>query len=435
MKPARLFPIALVLLLTAGAALAANWPQWRGPSFDGSTTEAGLPATFATTEGVRWTAAMPGPSGSTPIVWGDRIFVSSTDAEAGTLLAICLNANTGKEIWRRSAGKDRQVARNNMASPSPVTDGKTVWFHYGTQALLAYDFDGKLLWQRDLEKDHGHNAHMFGYSSSPLLFRGKLYLVAIRNKDQGRYGRAPKAPSKSYLLAIDPETGKDLWLQDRPTDAVDEAQEAYSSAIPFVRGDRAEILVYGADYLTAHNPDTGKEIWRWATYNPAKINHWRIVPSAVVAGDVIICVGPKHSTLFAIRPGDKGRIGKDHVAWTLDRDIPDASTPLYYQGRLYVLNDDQRKIACIDPKTGEVKWRGDLGGRGVIRAALTGADGKIYCFYEYRDVVVLEAGDAFKILHRTRMGQTSRFPARSTIVAAHGQLLIRTSETLFCVGR
>ena len=435
MRPSRLLFALSILAVATVSARGANWPQWRGPFFNGSTTETGLPARFSETEGVRWTAPMPGPSGSTPIVWGDRIFISSTDAQAGTLLAICLNAKTGKEIWRRTAGKDRKVARNNMASPSPVTDGKTVWFHYGTQALLAYDFDGKLLWQRDLEKDHGHNAHMFGYSSSPLLFRGKLYLVAIRNKNQGRYRRAPSAPSQSYLLAVDPETGKDLWRHDRPTDAADEAQEAYTSAIPFVRGARAEILVYGADYLTAHDPDTGKEIWRWATYNPTTINHWRVVPSAVVAGDVIVVVGPKHSTLFAIRPGTKGRVGMDHVAWTLKRRIPDASTPLYYQGRLYVLDDDQRKITCIDPKTGEVKWQGDLGGRGVIRAALTGADGKLYCFYEYRDVVVLEAGDAFKILHRTRMGQTSRFPARSSIVAAHGQLLIRNSETLFCVER
>jgi len=431
----RLSRCVIFLLACAAVARAENWPQWRGPFFNGSTTETDLPATFTETENVRWTAPMPGPSGATPIVWGDRVFITSTDTQTDDLLAICIHAKTGKELWRRTTGKDRKVARNNMASPSPVTDGKTVWFYYGTQKLFAFDFDGKLLWQRNLEKDHGHNALMFGYSSSPLLYRGKLYIVAIRNKRQDRYGRAPAAHHDSYLLAIDPDTGRDLWKVDRPTDARDEAQEAYSSAIPYERDGRGLVLVYGADYLTAHDPETGKEVWRWGTYNPEKIHHWRIVPSAVVAGDTIVVVGPKHSTMFAIRPRGTGRLGKECVAWTYDRDIPDASTPLYYRGRLYVLHDDRKRIACIDPKTGEVKWKGDLGGRGVIRASLTGADGKLYCFYEFREAIVLEAGDAFKILHRTRMGARSRFFARSTIVAAQRRLFIRTSETLYCIGK
>ena len=435
MRPSPAFS-AVVLALTAACSLAADWPQWRGPSFNGATTETDLPATFSRTENVQWVAAMPGRSGATPIVWGDRVFITSADAQTQDLLAICIDARTGRELWRRKTGKDSHPGRlNNMASPSPVTDGRTVWFHYGTQALVAFGLDGKPLWQRDLRKDHGHNAHMFGYSSSPLLFRGKLYITAIRNKRQNRYRRGPAAPAEDYLLAIDPDTGRDLWKVDRLTDARDEAQEAYSSAIPFERGGRAEILVFGADYLTAHDPDTGKEIWRWATYNPHRIHHWRIVPSPVVAGDVVVVVGPKHSTMFAIRPGGKGRIGKGHVAWTLDTAIPDASTPLYYQGRLYVLEDDRRILSCVDPTTGVVKWQERLGGRGVIRASLTGADGKLYCFYENAEAVVLAAGDTFKVLHRIILTDQRRSYSRSTIVAAQRRLFIRTDESLFCIGK
>jgi len=370
-------------------------------------------------------------------VWNDRIFLPSLDNKTNDLLALCLDLKTGKTLWSNKVGTNRRVARNNMCSPSAVTDGKTVWFYYGTQQLLAYDFAGKLLWSRDLEKDHGHNATMFGYSSSPLLHKGKLYIVAIRNKRQDRYRQAPpgKGVSESYLLAIDPATGKDLWKQTRPTDARDEAQEAYSSAIPFERGGRSEILVFGADYLTAHDPDTGKELWRWATYNPTHIHHWRIVPSAVVGPGLIYAVGPKHSTMFAIRPGTSGTVGMDHVAWKVERHTPDASTPLLYKGRLYMLDDDRKLAACYDPKTGERKWEGKLDFRGVIRASITGADDKLYIISELREVAVLAAGDEFKILHRTRMGDRSRFFTRSTIVAAQGRLLIRTSENLYCIGK
>ncbi|MFW6108732.1 MAG: PQQ-binding-like beta-propeller repeat protein [bacterium] len=432
-----------ILLLVCAAAWAENWPQWRGPLFNGSTTVTDLPTEVGEDKSVKWKTPMPGASGATPIVWGDRVFVSSaTEPQGrgggrrrrlGDLLALCFDANTGEELWRRTTGKDRAVARgNNMASPSPVTDGQTVWFYYGTQSLFAFDFDGKPLWQRDLEEDYGHNALMFGYSSSPLLYRGRLYIVAIRNKKHHEYRRAPEGTCESYLLAIDPDTGRTLWKVDRPTDAVREAQEAYTTAIPFERDGRAEILVFGADYLTAHDPETGKELWRWGGYNPTHIYHWRVVPSPVVAGDVIVVVGPKHSRLFAIRPAETGLVGDDHVAWTLDKRTPDASTPLYYQGRLYVLEDDRRLLTCLDPQTGEQAWQGRLGGRGVIRASLTGADGKLYCLYENGEVVVLAAGDEFKILHRANLAEDRPYRARGTIAAAQGCLFARTTEKLYC---
>jgi len=427
--------------LAAALAHAENWPQWRGPFLNGSTTETNLPTKFDETENVAWTTplSIPGSCGATPIVWGDRIFLPSVDASTADLLALCLDLKTGKVLWKNKTGKDRPGSRNNMASPSAVTDGKTVWFFYGTASLFAFDFEGKELWSRDLEKDHGHNALMFGYSSSPLLYQGKLYVVAIRNKQQHAYRTAPesKEVSESYLLAIDPATGKDLWKHARETDAVAEAQESYSTAIPRevnVGGvsPRREILVYGADYMTAHDPATGKELWRWGGYNPTKIFHWRTVPSPLVADDIVIAVGPKFSTLFALRPKGEGRLGEESVAWRFEKRTPDASTPLFYKGRLYFLDDDRRIMTCVDPKTGEQKWQGELPGRAVIRASITGADGKLYIISEVREVTVLAAGDEFKILHTTKLGATGRAFTRSSIVAAHGRLLIRTGENLYC---
>jgi len=429
---------AACLALAASMALAENWPQWRGPFLNGSTTETNLPAKFSETQNVLWATRLPGTSGSTPIVWGDRLFISTVDASTDDLLAICLDAASGKVLWKHKTGKNRTFARNNMAAASPVTDGKTAWFFYGTANLFAYDFDGKLLWRRDLEKDHGFNALMFGYSSSPLLYKGRLYIVAIRNKRPDAYGppaTPTKGPTESYLLAIDPATGKDLWRCDRPTDAVAESQESYSTAIPCELGGRSAILVFGADYLTAHDPDTGEELWRWGGYNPTKINHWRTVPSPVVGDELIYIVGPKYSTLFAIRPGTAGLVGNEHVAWTFHKRTPDASTPLYYKGRLYFLDDNRRFITCADPRTGKVKWQGKLPGRAVIRASLTGADDKLYIISELRETTVLAAGDEFRILHHVKMGATGRGFTRATIAAANGRLYIRAAETLYCIGK
>jgi outer membrane protein assembly factor BamB len=276
---------------------------------------------------------------------------------------------------------------------------------------------------------------MFGYSSSPLLYKDKLYFVAIRSKRQNAYGGPPSdKASESYLLAIDPKTGKDLWLHVRANDARDEAQEAYSTAIPWEANGRSEVLVYGADYLTAHDPETGKELWRWGGYNPKKINHWRIVLSAVTAGDLAIAVGPKYSTLFALRPKGSGLLGDECVAWRFEKKIPDASTPLAYKGNLYLLDDDRRVLTCVDAATGRAKWQGDIPGRTVIRASPTGADDKLYIINELREVTVLSA-DEFKILHQTTMGAAGRGFSRSSIVAANGRLFIRTAETLYCIAQ
>jgi outer membrane protein assembly factor BamB len=428
--------VALVLCsaltaLAAAGAVAAEWPQWRGPAFNGSTTETHLPEKFSPTENVAWVVPLPGQSGATPVVWGDRVFVSSPDEKTGRLLALCIDAAGGKVLWKKETGQNRKAPRNNMASPSPIADGQTVYFFYGTAGLFAFDFEGNPLWSRDLAKDHGSNALMFGYSSSPLLYKGKLYVIAIRNRQQDRYGQAPPGQTPSYLLAIDPKTGKDLWKQTRPTDAAGEVEEAYTTALPYESGGRSAILVYGADSLTGHDPETGKELWRWAGYNPKHINHWRIITSVVVGGDLVFACGPKHSTLFAIRPDGAGLLDDTHVAWTFDKLICDASTPLYYQDRLYVLDDDRRVMTCLEPKTGKQKWQLELQGKFVLRASALGADGKIYLLNEGGEVIVLAAGDEPKILHRVAMGDQEF--CRSSIVAARGRLFIRTADKLYCV--
>ncbi len=428
-----LFWIAVCL----GPARAENWPQWRGPFSNGSTTEPGLPSSWDVKEktNVAWVAPMPGPGAATPIVWGDRVFVSSVDRETKDLLALRLDGATGKVLWQKAVGRDRKapVGGNNMACPSPVTDGKTVWFYYGTGQLIAFDLDGKDLWSRELEKDYGEFVVKYGYSSSPLLYKGRLYVLVMQNASAQKYNRTHdkrSEPLESFLLALDPATGKTLWKHVRPTTATDESVETYLSPIPYEGSGRAEIIIPGGECVTGHDAETGAELWRW-WYQPADRQVWqRTVNSATPGDGLIYAVRPKNRSVYAIKGGGKGELGAGDLAWRLDQTVPDVLTPLLYQGRLYVANDGSRVMACLDAKTGKKLWEHSLEMKGVLRASFTAGDGKVYVISQNGEVAVLAAGDEFKVLSRIQMGEG---PCQASIAIAGGRLFIRTAKSLYCI--
>jgi outer membrane protein assembly factor BamB len=433
------------LLLAGASALlftvsinAENWPQWRGPFLNGSTTEKNLPATFSKTENVKWCAPLPGPAAATPIVWNDHVFVSTTDQSNRTTRALCFDRKSGKVIW------DEQVSSSygygdssNFASPSPVTDGQVVVFLYGNGDLAAFDFAGKKIWSRNLQKDYGGLAYNWTYGASPLLYDGKLF-VAVLQRNEPVHGRGrTDGPIDSYLLAMEPQTGKTLWKHARPCDARAESHEAYSTPIPFTYDGRTELLVIGGDCITGHSPKDGEEFWRWATWNPTKITHWRLVPSVVTGGNVLLASAPKGSPIYAFKPGGKGQLEDSWIAWkSQERDVStDVATPLFYQGRFYVLNGERRTISRVDPATGKADWIGDLESRIKIEASPIGADGKIY-FQNFRgEVFVVAAAEQFRLLHKAAMGDEEDDQIRATIAAAQGNLFIRTLHKLYCIGQ
>ncbi len=416
---------------------AENWGHWRGPFFNGSTTETGLPATWSKTENVAWVTPLPGFSGATPVIWGDHVFVSSPDA-AKNLLLICLNRANGKVLWQKTVSMgDRGQGRNNMASPSPVTDGKSVFVIFGTGELAAYDFDGTELWKRNLAKEYGRFANMWLYGSSPLLYQGKLYVQVLqRNPVPPDYTHAidGKPSRESFLLCLDPKTGKDIWRHVRPTDALDESQEAYSSPIPCQGPNGPEIIIAGGNCTTAEDAENGDELWRCGGLNSRNDHFFRVVPSPVAADGMIIACAPKREPVFGIKDGGSGLVTDKNIVWTFKEFPSDCATPLYYQKKLYVLDGDKRMMTCLDPKTGEKKWQGSMGVREIFRSSPTGADGKIYCMSENGTVVVLEAGDEFKILATIPMGD-GQGVMHSSIAAADGHLFIRMARNLYCIGK
>lgn len=429
---------ALAAAFSLASVRAENWPHWRGPNFDGSSPEKNLPDNFSKTENVKWVANLPGPSAATPIIWGDTVFVSSTDLKTKTLRAMAFDRKTGKQLWDVEVTPGfNQDNNSNFASPSPTTDGTLVYFLYGTGDLVALDFSGKQVWARKLEKDYGQFAYQWTYGASPTLHEGKLY-IQVLNRDTPVHGRGRKdGPGESYLLALEPKTGKEIWRHVRPSEAAAESQEAYSTPIPFKRNGQTQILISGGDCLTGHDTQTGKELWRWGSWNPTKISHWRLVPSPVASEHAALVCAPKGSPVFAVKHGLSGKQDDSALAWTSpERDISsDVATPLYYQGRFYILNGEKKLLARVDPATGKPDWIGDLVARPKIESSPTGADGKIY-FQNFKGEVFIVAADKeFKILRTIPMGDEGDDRLRSVIAVADGNLFIRTGSKLYCVGK
>jgi outer membrane protein assembly factor BamB len=245
-------------------------------------------------------------------------------------------------------------------------------------------------------------------------------------------------PIESFLLAIDPKTGKTVYKQSRPSPARVESREAYATPIPHVRDGRKELLVVGGDVLTGHEPGSGKELWRWGTWNtdhrqPA----WRLVPSVVVGGDVALVCAPKRAPVFAVKLGLQGELDDSALVWkSQGRPNPvssDVPTPAYYRGYAYVLSDVEPALSKVDPKDGTVVWTTPMPREHLWRASPTAADGKIWCLNHNGLVVVVDAGDG-KIVHRAAMGEEDDDSICSSIIVAYGSLFIRTNSKLFCVG-
>lgn len=430
--------IAVLTAATAAfcltSAQSSDWTQWRGPNFDGSSTEDNLPDSWSKTENVKWVTPLPGAGAATPAVVGDRVLVSSIHDQTKDLLALCLDRHSGKILWQHRTGSGfGGDNRSNKASPSPVTDGTRAIFYYGSGDLAAFQMDGTRLWARNIQEDQGKYAFQWTYSTSPLLHKGKLYIQVLQRDVQPRGGGGSNLPS--YILALDPTTGETLWEHRRPSEARAESLEAFTTPIPFEFQGREEILVVGGDCITGHAPDTGRELWRWGTWNPTRITHWRQVPSAVAGDGIILVCAPKGAPIYAIRAGGEGTLSdQEAIAWVSeDRAVSsDVATPLFYRGRFYVLNGEKKILSCLEPKTGRIIWSENLDADAIFRASPTAADGKIYV-QDHRGVVfVLAAGDEFRQISRIPMGEGGDM-IRSSIVLAHGSIFVRTENRLYCI--
>jgi outer membrane protein assembly factor BamB len=410
------------LLLHAGLR-ADNWPQWRGPSMNGLSAEKNLPTNWSHTDNITWKLPLPAWSGSTPIVWGDRLFLSVADDLKSTqpvnLHLWCIDRAKGTVLWQRPlGGGNHQERKQNMSSPSPVTDGTGVWALTGTGILKSFDLNGNERWMRDIQKDYGRFGLNWGYGSSPLLHADALYVQVLHGM---------RTDDPSYLLRIDKATGKTVWKVERPTRARMESPDAYTTPALLHYGNNTEIVVTGGDVVTGHDPATGKELWRADGLNPENDGNYRIVASPVTLGDLIIAP-TRERPMMALKAGGRGDVSRSHVLWTFASG-PDVPTPVTDGTYVYVVND-RGIMFCLDARTGKEIYGRQRLHPGTYSGSPVLADGKIYITNEDGVTSVVKAGPGFEVLAENDFDDyTLSSPAIS-----EGQIFIRTAKALWCIG-
>ena len=411
--------IALILIMNIfDSAIADNWPQWRGPSLDGISQEKRLPLLWNRKRNITWELVLPSFSGSTPIVWDESIFLNVADGS--DLYLWCINRNNGELKWKKFLGSGNVKNRkHNMSSPSPVTDGKSVFVMTGTGVLKGFDFNGNPLWTRDIPKDYGQLGMNFGYGSSPLLYRESLYIQVLH----GMFTDDP-----SYVLRINSKNGQTIWKKERKTDAVHESPDSYSTPTVANTDRGTELIVTGGDCVTGHNLENGKELWRVNGFNPNNSRNYRVVASPVAMKDLVY-VPTRVRPLIAIRPGGTGDVTESHSVWKFQNG-PDVPTPVVENTYFYSVSDNG-VMWCLDAKSGKRIWGGNRLKPGTYTASPVLADGKIYISNEDGLTTVIKTGPTFKILAENPLNDY----CLSSPAISDGQIFIRTAERLFCIGQ
>jgi outer membrane protein assembly factor BamB len=411
----------LLPALRAADGPAANfWPSWRGPDHRGVSTTAQPPTRWSETENVRWKIEVPGRGAGTPIVWGDRVYISTAvpaDPAAGPqgthrFIVMAINRKDGAIAWQHTAreespheGTHREFG--TMASPSMVTDGQSIIASFESRGFYAYEMNGKPRWTVDLGDKRMRN--QFGEGTSPALYKDKLFVVWDH---QG----------ESFIAALDVKTGKEVWKVAR--------EEIDSWATPLVveTPGGAQVITGAMNKVRAYDAATGRVVWEAGglTMNP--------IPSPVAAdGLVILMSGFRGNNLKAIRYAQAaGDItGTEAVAWTLDRDTPYVPSPLLYDGTLYFLKSNSPIISAFDAKTGKPHYQAQRveGIPGQIFASPVGAAGRIYLLGQDGTSVVLKHGSALEALGTNKLDD--HFDASPALVG--GEMYVRGYRKLYCL--
>lgn len=415
---------------------AENWPQWRGPEGNGVSHENELPLVWSKTSGIAWQCPLPQWGTSTPAVWGDAIFVTA-HVDNQKLMLLRIDKKTGRIVWTRQAGTaqcprikvDKKIDSQrrhqnfhddqNMASPSPVTDGEVVIVHFGNGDLAAYDFAGKQLWCRNLQKDHGDYTIWWGHANSPLLYRDLVISICL----QDSCADLPGKPSPSYVVAHDKRTGGERWKTMRMTAASRESCDSYSTPILRQTGGREELIVMGGQMLDACDPTTGKRLW----YLPDLIGNRTITGPVAALGMIYVTQGMRQP-LLAVRPGDDGRRPRADIVWQFAQGTPDSPTPVVC-GESLALVTNEGIARCLNALTGRLQWKQRL--KGNYRASPLAADGRIYFLNTHGFATVVAASPHYSRLAENELDdETFASP-----IVSDGHIFIRGRKALYCLGK
>ncbi len=419
-----LCPALLVGALCVAEARAENWPQWRGPQLNGISSETDLPVKWSKTENVAWRLPLPGPAGSTPVVWDDRIFLTTVDGEE--LLLVCVSTK-GEKLWQQLVGRGNKVVRGgegNTASPSPSTDGKHVWTFMGNGLLACYTIDGDEVWKLDVQDRYGRLKIDYGMTTSPLLDGDRLYLQLI-------HGDGNPNTREATVVCLDGATGAEIWKHARASDARNECESSYASPTLYRDDQREFLITHGADFVVAHSLEDGHELWRCGglnsktSYNPTL----RFVASPVAVPGYIVVPSAKRGPVICLKPDISGDVTDNESAyhWIQRSGTPDVPSPLVHD-RLVYMCSEEGVLSCVEAESGKQLYK-ERTSPGFFRASPVYGDGKVYVASRNGMVTVVKEGEKFEVLSQNDMEETlTASPAIS-----NGRIYLRTYEALYAI--
>lgn len=421
MKPRIWLGLATLAVATLGAAPAdvrmlevtgegaKYWTRWRGPSGQGHVPAGQYLDRWSSTAGVQWKVAVPGRGNSSPIVWGDRIFLTSARNQGQRLTMHAFSRTDAAVLWETDipqTGVEYPHEKNGYASATAATDGELVYASFGRHGLVAFDFNGKIVWHRKF----GIIDNYHGPAGSPVLYKDRVFIYQDANPAPGQ---------RAFVGAFDKKTGKTLWETPRSETV------GWGTAVVITTGERDELVVSSQRRVAAYSPDTGQELWtvRGMTFE--------VIPTPVVGHGLVFASSGRAGPTMAIRPGGSGDVTATHVAWSSPRGSPFVPSGIVVGDLLYLINDMQSILTVYEAATGALVYQERLGvaQREGFSASPVHVNGKIYFTNDDGQTFVVEAGRKFKLLHINELG--ARTLASPALV--DGTWYWRTDEALIAI--
>ena len=409
-------------------AWAENWPRFRGPTGQGVSTESNLPTQWSPTENIRWKVAIPGAGWSSPVVWDDRVFVTTAADDGVSCRLVCVDRKSGAVLWNNEVLRQQPPSKerkNSHATPTPATDGKRVYTVFGDGSVVAVDFGGNVVWtNRDAKYYSRH-----GLGASPMLYDNLVIMPYDGSNFVSERGKWPNNPAeeqlgwrtpwdKAQLIALDASTGQRVWTGKRGMSRI-----AHVTPLLLEENGTTQLVSCAGDVVQGFNPRTGERIW--SVYSKGE----GVTPSPAIGdGHIFTATGFEKQLICAVRTGGKGDITDSHIAWEQRKGAPTQPSLLYLSPYLYAISDGGIGH-CYDGKTGEIIWEERIGGDHC--ASPVYADGKIYFLSERGETAIINASPEFKIVARN----TIDVRCQASIAVSQGNLFIRSENNLFCIGR
>jgi outer membrane protein assembly factor BamB len=416
------FTLLITSLVGPHPAPAENWPGWRGLHGDGRCTETNLPLHWSTTEGVRWRLPMIHQGNSTPIVWGERVFLTAASEETGERQLLCVERATGRLLWQAGTnfnGRELTHSTNPQASSSPVTDGERVIAWFGSAGLHCHDFDGRELWRADF----GAQRHIWGYGSSPVLHGDMCFL---------NFG--PGVPS--FLVAVDKRTGRERWRvteanansgEEKPGVGAVKWIGSWSTPVIVDTGSRDELLLSLPMRLTAFDPTGGDVLWSCSGLNELVYTS----PLYDLQTGIVVAMGGYSGKSLAVRAGGTGDVTGAHRLWHHPRTEQRIGSGVIHQGHIYIHNDPGT-AECLELTTGKQVWKERLRGpapKSESWSSMLLAGDRLYTINQGGDAFVLRASPHFEVLATNSLGETTM----ASLAASKGEFFVRTHQHLWCI--